>query len=352
METAAGATGAVADAAAPVGKSAGTSGLGSTFVAVASPLLETTSRAVKACPRSMVDPPSAEARVSEPMARTEGRCTVVLDDAAVAVIAAPLLTSAPVIVAENVSVPEAALASCQVQEKVVLWPGPRVVFPAVAALRTGAPAPPAGATEGEEASGAMACTAAPPALVTTTETGKVWPRLTVAGTVIFESVSRPGSWTVVVADARPETTWVDGEFTSDPRACVAIWSDPAAVPSSTIVQVKVADAPRTISCAGGDAVMVACAPPDGVKAGASGTTPTAVAPPVLETTRLAVKVWPRLRDAGAVKDVTARAGGSCTTAAAVEVALAETVRPVPRSMAETPPEKAMVPVPVPFSTNG
>src|SRR5204862_311535 len=134
---------------------------------------------VKACPRSMVDPPSAEARVSEPMARTAGRCTVVLDDAAVAVIAAPLLTSAPVIVAENVSVPEAALASCQVQEKVVLWPGPRVVFPAVAALRTGAPAAPAGATEGEEASGAMACTDAPPALVTTAETAKVWPRLTV-----------------------------------------------------------------------------------------------------------------------------------------------------------------------------
>ena len=94
METAAGATGAVAEAA-PVGKSAGTSGLGSTFVAVASPLLETTSRAVKACPRSMVDPPSAEARVSEPMARTEGRCTVVLDDAAVAVIAAPLPAVSP-----------------------------------------------------------------------------------------------------------------------------------------------------------------------------------------------------------------------------------------------------------------
>src|SRR2546430_2689371 len=129
METAAGATGAVADAAAPVGKSAGTSGLGSTFVAVASPLLETTSRAVKACPRSMVDPPSAEARVSEPMARTEGRCTVVLDDAAVAVIAAPLLTSGAVIVGRNGGVAEAALPACPVQGKAVLWPRPRAGFP-------------------------------------------------------------------------------------------------------------------------------------------------------------------------------------------------------------------------------
>src|SRR3954466_6415096 len=107
---AAGAMGAAADAD-PVGRRGGRSGLGRTFVAVASPVFETTSFAVKACPRSMAVPPSAEARLSDPMERTAGRCTDVLAKGAVAVSAAPLLTSAPVIVAENVSVPEVALAS-------------------------------------------------------------------------------------------------------------------------------------------------------------------------------------------------------------------------------------------------
>src|SRR5256885_6526414 len=168
----------------------------------------------------------------------------------------------------------------------------------------------------------MPWTAAPPALVTTTDTVKVWPRLMVAGTVIFESVRFPGPCTAAVAEASAEATWLVGEFTSDPRACVEICSDPGAVPSSTIVQVNVAEAPRGMSCAAGDAVMVACAEPVPVKAGALGTTPTAVAPPALETTRLAVKVCPRLTEAGTEKGVTAQAGGSRTTAAAGGVAIA------------------------------
>src|SRR5207253_5254081 len=103
-----------------------------------------------------------------------------------------------------------------------------MVFPGVEVLRIGAPAPPAAVTEGVAAD-ATAWTSEPPALVTTTETVKVWPRLIAAGTTIFESESRPGSWTAAPAVARAETTCVEGEFTSDPRARVATWSDPAAV---------------------------------------------------------------------------------------------------------------------------
>ena len=110
IETAAGAAGEEADAA-PVARTAGMGGLGRTFDAVASPAFETTSFAVNVCPRSMLEPPEDGARVSDPTERMAGRCTVALAGAAEAVTVAPLLTSVPVIPAENASVPELVLAS-------------------------------------------------------------------------------------------------------------------------------------------------------------------------------------------------------------------------------------------------
>src|SRR4051812_49972501 len=69
----------------------------------------------------------------------------------------------------------------------------------------------------------------------------------------------------------------------------------------------------------GDEVAVACAPPVAARMGGSGTTEAAALPPVLATMSDAVKVCPRLKRDGRVKDCADRTGG-LTTVRRFEVA--------------------------------
>src|SRR4051812_49831030 len=62
----------------------------------------------------------------------------------------------------------------------------------------------------------------------------------------------------------------------------------------------------------GDEVAVACAPPVAARMGGSGTTEAAALPPVLATMSDAVKVCPRLKRDGRVKDCADRTGGLTT----------------------------------------
>src|SRR4051794_41448323 len=61
-----------------------------------------------------------------------------------------------------------------------------------------------------------------------------------------------------------------------------------------------------------DEVAVACAPPVAARMGGSGTTEAAALPPVLATMSDAVKVCPRLKRDGRVKDCADRTGGLTT----------------------------------------
>src|SRR3954470_20784701 len=69
----------------------------------------------------------------------------------------------------------------------------------------------------------------------------------------------------------------------------------------------------------GDEVAVACAPPVAARTGGSGRTEAAALPPVLATMSDAVKVCPRLKRDGRVKDCADRTGG-VTTVRRFEVA--------------------------------
>src|SRR4051812_49784557 len=69
----------------------------------------------------------------------------------------------------------------------------------------------------------------------------------------------------------------------------------------------------------GDEVAVACAPPVTARTGGSGRTGAAALPPVLATMSDAVKVCPRLKRDGRVKDCADRTGG-LTTVRRFEVA--------------------------------
>src|SRR4051794_31933407 len=71
--------------------------------------------------------------------------------------------------------------------------------------------------------------------------------------------------------------------------------------------------------AAGDDVAVACAPPVAARTGGSGRTEAAALPPVLATMSDAVKVCPRLKRDGRVKDCADRTGG-LTTVRRFEVA--------------------------------
>src|SRR3954466_670595 len=169
METAACPVGLDADAW-PVASTAGIEGLGSTFVAVAPPVLAMTSVTAKDWPRSMDPIAAAGARTSEVTESTAGFCTVVVAGAAATASGTPLLTSEPAIVAAKARLPDEVLASWYVQKNVVLWPASSRDLPAVAVSRTGMAADPPAVTEGLDESCAMPWTVAPPSLVTVTET--------------------------------------------------------------------------------------------------------------------------------------------------------------------------------------
>src|SRR3954471_5425276 len=154
----------------PVASTAGIEGLGSTFVAVAPPMLVTTSVTAKDWPRSMDPVAAAGARVSEVTESTAGFCTVVVAGAAATASGALLLTSEPAIVAAKARVPDDVLPSWYVQKNVVVWPASSRDLPGVAVLRTGIEVDPPRVTEGVDESGAMPSTVAPPSLVTVTET--------------------------------------------------------------------------------------------------------------------------------------------------------------------------------------
>src|SRR3954468_7816080 len=110
METAACSVGRGAGAG-PGASTAGIEGRGSPFVAVAPPVLATTSVAAKDWPRSMDPVAAAGARVSEVTESTAGFCTVVVAGAAATASGTPLLTSEPAIDAAKARLPDEVLAS-------------------------------------------------------------------------------------------------------------------------------------------------------------------------------------------------------------------------------------------------
>src|SRR4051794_41443989 len=92
-----------------------------------------------------------------------------------------------------------------------------------------------------------------------------------------------------------------------------------------------------------DEVAVACAPPVAARMGGSGTTEAAALPPVLATMSDAVKVCPRLKRDGRVKDCADRTGG-LTTVRRVDGA-AGGGRGNPPSPSRSPPPRLTPPAP-------
>src|SRR5947209_6501015 len=80
-----------------------------------------------------------------------------------------------------------------------------------------------------------------------------------------------------------------------------------------------------------------------------GKTLLAAAWPVLATTMVAVKVWPRERVAGMAKEVMVRAAGVSTVAVLEASEGALMGAPLPASLPAAPAERWRVPVPEPFS---
>src|SRR3954468_21642871 len=147
METATCPVGLDADAW-PVASTAGIEGLGSTFVAVAPPVLATTSVTAKDWPRSMDPVAAGGASVTEVTESTAGFCTVVVPGAAATASGTPLLTSEPAIVAGEARVPDEVPASWKGQKKIVLWPPSSRDLPGVAVWRSGMAADPPTVTDG------------------------------------------------------------------------------------------------------------------------------------------------------------------------------------------------------------
>src|SRR4051812_49573729 len=99
--------------------------------------------------------------------------------------------------------------------------------------------------------------------------------------------------------------------------------------------------------------VVALAPPVLVCVGGlgEGRTPLAVAWPVLVTTTVTLKLWPRLSGAGSVRVVTVSCGGACTVTVLEVVEAALTAAPELASAPVAPAASASVPGPAPFSVN-
>src|SRR5713226_881363 len=168
-----------------------------------------------------------------------------------------------------------------------------------------------------EATGETELAVAPPTLLTVSTAVNVAPCPAEAGTLQLPD-SAAADCTVTLAPPVAEVT--APEFTSVPAAEKPSVRDPDAVPFSVSAKANDALAPPAMSTAAGAAPTDAAAPVDPV-APSEGVTACAVAPPVLRTSAVAVKAWPRSMVDGAVSEITDRCAGSRTCTADDELAL-------------------------------
>src|SRR5262245_57121726 len=166
---------------------------------------------------------------------------------------------------------------------------------AVSAVAVVAFAPPVGVRVGGLGEGSTPFAVAWPLLVTVIWAWNVWPRLTLAGTVKAVTWSAAGTSTGAVLELSEAALAAAPELASVPAAPEARRSVPVPVPSSVYVQVKVALPPPGMVAGRRVVLVVAEAPPVVVSVGGlgEGSTPEALAWPLLATVMLAVKVCPR-----------------------------------------------------------
>src|SRR6185295_4131406 len=321
-------------------------GEGRTPLAVACPLLVTTTTTLKLWPRL-----SGAGTVTDVTTNCGGVWTVtVLEVALAALTAAPELASVPVAPATSASVPGPVPFSVNVHVKTTLAPPAMVA--GVSVLEVVALAPPVPDTLGGLGEGSTPLAAAWPPLCTTMVAVKVCPRDRVPGAMTKEEMlSAAACCTLAVFEFAAAAVTVAPEFRSVPVAPVLSRSVPVPVPVSVYVQVKVALPRPGMSTGVSEVEVVALAWPVVVGVGGfgDGRTLCAVAWPLLFTTSTAVKVEPRLMLAGRTNEETARAAGVSTGIWPEPAPGAVTVAPELASVPVAPVVKVSEPVPVPFS---